>query len=55
MMLKKDICDLCGEECVEAYWLEVMCKNGEAQDYFVCLNCFNQNIQSKKSSKNPNY
>lgn len=47
---KTDICDLCGEKCVEAYWIEIMNKNGEVKDWFVCMGCY---MKIKKASQKP--
>lgn len=40
MCYKTDKCDLCSEQCREAYWIELTCKNGDKMEYFVCGECY---------------
>ncbi len=40
MKLKKDICDLCGKSCTEAYWIEIPNSTEKAEDCFVCIECY---------------
>ena len=51
MYYKTDICDLCSEQCREAYWIEIICKSGEKKDYFVCEECYiNLNQMGERGS-----
>lgn len=36
----KDVCEICGRKCIEAYWIETLQTSGEIKEYFVCLDCY---------------
>ena len=47
---KKDVCDLCGKSCAEAYWTEITDENGEIKDSFLCAECY---MKTRKDSQKP--
>lgn len=46
---KKDICDICGKSCTEAYWIETE-KENKKEDCFVCIECY---VKIKEDLKKP--